>query len=97
MTTSTSDDDLTTLEEVIESVQTQMIGYDADSAEFAAMTEQLGMLYAMAPAPKQKTRMSPDAVLAAVTNISGILLVLNFEKLGVVTSKAFGLLTKTRL
>lgn len=37
---------------------------------------------------------SPDAILAASANIIGIITVLNYEKLGIVTSKAFSLITK---
>lgn len=40
------------------------------------------------------TKISKDALLAAGVNILGILLVLNFEKLGVITSKAFSMVRK---
>lgn len=37
---------------------------------------------------KKNNRISPDGILVAATNILGILLVLNFERLNVVTSRA---------
>lgn len=101
--TTTPFEPTTSLAEVIDSVQTQMVSYDANATEFAAMTEQLIKLYALLPKPpapapvEKKQRVSPEAVLSAATNLTGILLVLNYEKLGVITSKAFGLLVKSRL
>jgi hypothetical protein len=38
---------------------------------------------------------SPDAVVAAAGSVLGILLILNFEKAGVVTSKALSFVGKT--
>jgi len=46
---------------------------------------------------KTTAKITPDTVVVAVTNILGILLVLNFEKLDIVRSKAFGLLLKGRV
>lgn len=40
---------------------------------------------------------SYDALIAAATNILGILLILNFEKLGALTSKAVAFVAKIRL
>ena len=39
-------------------------------------------------------KISKEALLASATNLTGILLILNYEKLGVITSKAFSLLKK---
>lgn len=39
---------------------------------------------------------SPDAVVAAVGSVAGIVLILNYEKLGVVTSKAVGFVNKMK-
>lgn len=41
-------------------------------------------------------RPSTDAVLGAAVSVLGIVLVLHYEKLGVVTSKAFGFLGKMK-
>lgn len=37
---------------------------------------------------KKRIRVSPDILVGAATNILGILLVLNYEKLGVISSRA---------
>lgn len=42
-------------------------------------------------------QVSGDAILAASVNILGILLVLNYEKLDVITTRAFGMLSRTRV
>jgi hypothetical protein len=37
-----------------------------------------------------------EAIIAAVTNIFGIMLVLNYEKINIITSKSFGMIFKGR-
>jgi len=39
---------------------------------------------------------SPDAIIGAVASVAGIVLVLHYEKLGVVTSKALGFVGKMK-
>ncbi len=46
---------------------------------------------------KPSWTITPDAILFAATNLGGILLVLNYEKLDIIRSKAFGLLFKGRV
>ena len=45
---------------------------------------------------ERRGKISPDTVIMVAGNLAGILLILNFEKVGVVTSKAMGLLIKLR-
>ena len=42
-------------------------------------------------------KLSYDAILAAATNILGIGLILNFEKLNVLATKAVGFVAKTKI
>lgn len=42
-------------------------------------------------------KFTPDTVLIAATNILGIVLILNFEKLDIVRSKALGFILKGRV
>lgn len=46
---------------------------------------------------KTTPKITPDTVLVAATNILGILLILNFEKLDIVRSKAIGFILKGRV
>ena len=142
----------TSLEEVIDNHQTQMVGVDAYSSEYIQMMKDLSVLYKLqseerVSEQKQKEfdlkvkefqlkeeelefkrehernesyykakdynlkeaellikqadlerrgKISPDTVIMVAGNLAGILLILNFEKVGVVTSKAMGLLIKLR-
>lgn len=45
---------------------------------------------------KDENKLSADAVIAAVSSLLGILAVLNYERIHVVTSKAFGMIPKSR-
>lgn len=45
---------------------------------------------------ERRGKISPDTLIMIAGNLTGILLILNFEKVGVVTSKAMGLLIKLR-
>ena len=45
----------------------------------------------------RKWRFNPDTLLTVAANLFGIMLVLNFEKLDIVRSKAFGMILKGRL
>ena len=44
-----------------------------------------------------RAKVSPDVLLAVAANIGGILLILNYEKLGIITTKAMGLLAKNKI
>lgn len=89
--------DALTVEDVINNTLSQMDQYPADSEEFAAMAKNLEVL-TRAKSEKDRTHaISADTLLAAGVNISGILLILNYEKLDVVTSKAFSLLAKSKI
>ncbi len=46
---------------------------------------------------KTERAISTDVVITAVTNIVGILLVLNYEKLGIITSKAITFVAKGKM
>ena len=152
MVDNTVDAETTSLEEVIDNHQTQMVGVDAYSSEYIQMMKDLSVLYKLqseeqVSEQKQKEfdlkvkefqlkeeelefkrehernessykakdytlkeaeilmkqadlerrgKISPDTVIMVAGNLAGILLILNFEKVGVVTSKAMGLLIKLR-
>jgi predicted nucleic-acid-binding protein len=46
---------------------------------------------------KKKIKFSPDTLLAVAGNLVGIVAILGFEKANVVTSKALGFVTKTKI
>ena len=81
--------------QAIEKEQLELIskleGKEPDTAEYAKITEQLKVLNDL---KTKKSHFTKDGVLGAVTSLAGILLVLNYERIGAVTSKSFGLIRK---
>lgn len=84
------------LEQSIASAYNQLEAHDAGTEMYANILDKIERLEALRP-KKKELSVSGDALVAAITNILGIGLVLNYEKLGVVTSKAFGLLVKSKM
>lgn len=85
-----------TLDDVITSLLIQMDSHDAHSAEYAQMADQLTKLYEMKN-QKKFNRPSADTLAVVGGNLAGILLILNFERAGVITSKALGFVMKTKV
>lgn len=93
--TNRNSDKPATLQELIDLVQTQMLLEGADSDKFQEMSDQLEKLYAMKKS-NRSSRVSPDALVAVAGNLLGIGLILQHERLHVVTSKALGFVMKTK-
>ena len=81
------------LEKSIAAALEDLQGYPAKSAEHAAILEQLIKLIALRSTPK-KTAISKDKLLEVGGSLAGILLILNYERVGVVASKAIGFVKK---
>lgn len=94
--TNRNSDKPATLQELIDLVQTQMLTEGADSDKFREMNDELERLYAMKKANKS-SRVSPDALVAVAGNLLGIGLILQHERLHVVTSKALSFVTKAKV
>ena len=45
----------------------------------------------------EKQKVSPDAILGFIANIGGIVMVLQHEKLNVITSKAFNMVSRVKI
>lgn len=94
--TKQSSDKPASLQELIDLVQTQMLMEGADSEKFTEMADELERLYAMKKS-NNTSRVSPDALVAVAGNILGIGLILQHERLHVVTSKALSFVMKTKV
>jgi len=70
--------------------------YDPDSEEYGAAVHNLKEL-CEARSKKASRLVEVDTIVVCCTNILGIILILNYEQLSVVTSKALGILMKGRL
>lgn len=64
------------------------------SEEYNRVSDQVVKLRKLQSEVNSKKRVSPDAVAAALTNLTGIMLVLNYEKFNIITTKAFGMIVK---
>jgi len=85
----------TKLDEAIDLVLSEMQTISSDSDEYAKMIVQLERLYKLKEIDSPK-RVSPDTLAIVAGNLAGILLILNFERAGVVTSKALSFVMKLR-
>lgn len=82
----------THLEKVIDDVLSKLENLEPTSDEFAKIVDQLDKLYKMLP--KKEPSVKPEALIAVAGNLAGILAILNFERAGVITSKALGFVMK---
>jgi hypothetical protein len=79
-----------TFEKEVTRVLTEMEKMPVDSEAYGKAVNNLDVL-CKARSSKTNSWLSADLVIPALTNLIGIMLVLNYEKLGVVTSKAMAL------
>lgn len=83
------------LQQAIDRTLTRMNSIMVGSDEHAKMLIQLTQLYKL----KESTpsvRVSPDTLVIVFGNLVGIVLILQYEKLNVVASKAVGFVMKAR-
>ena len=87
----------TPFEPAITDVLAHLASETPGTEEYSTMVEQLSKLEAMKNTPSSD-RVSRDTLVttaaAATTNILGILLVLHYEQINVVSSKAFAMIRK---
>ena len=83
------------LDEAIDSIYSDLAGFTSETEEYGRMTDQLTKLYAIKN-ERNSRRVSPDTAVVVGANIAGILLILNHERLGIVTSKALGFVIRVR-
>lgn len=83
------------LEDAINEIYSEMKGFTADSEEYSRMADQLLKLHSMHTLDKSR-RISPDAIVTIVANIAGIALILHYERVHVLTSKALNFVIRAR-
>lgn len=84
----------TLLDKTIEDLHAQMDVMTGDSPEYGKMTDNLKKLYILRAETTRKV--SPDTLANIAANLTGIILILNYERAGVVASKALGFLKQLR-
>ncbi len=84
------------LDEAISDVFVELNGLNANTEEYAAAADQLIKLTKLKKELNPSWRPSPDALVGAAGSVLGIILILKFEKLGVITSKALSFVSKMK-
>jgi len=85
----------TSLEMEIERLFGILEELDPTSEDYERAANQLAKLYKLKEIDNNSNKpVSKDEALKALTNLTGILLILNYERLSVITTKAFGLIRK---
>lgn len=87
----------TAMQEEITRVIAELKNHDVSSEEYKKVADQLEQLYKIDNTRKGTDRVSPDALIAAITSLTGIVAILGFEHAGVITSKALGFVTKVKI
>lgn len=88
--------DPTPLDIAIQDVFNTLRGLDEAEEEYAQAVDQLVKLMKLKKEIEPSWQPSPDALLAAIANVAGILLILNHERFHVIATKAIGFVSKLR-
>lgn len=75
------------LQKTIDNLLNEMSSIQADSDEYAKMTDQLVKLYSLKEVDS-KRRVSPDTLAAVIANFLGIVWITRYERENVLTTKA---------
>lgn len=84
------------LQEAIDTLYRELAGYPAHGDEYDNITDQIVKLKKLQNELTHSWKPSPDAIVGAVGSLAGIVLILNYEKMGIVTSKALGFVGKMK-
>lgn len=83
------------IQQTIEAALKEAELHDPSSEDYTTIARNVETL-AKAKALGESKKLSKDAILGAVTSLAGIAAVLHYERLAVVSSKAFGLIMKVK-
>jgi len=82
------------LDEAIDELFADLKGREAHQKEYGVVSEQLQKLLKLKAELKAKTRVDANTVALIAANLIGILLILNHERVNVVSSKALSFIRK---
>jgi hypothetical protein len=85
----------TVLDAVIDDALAQLSGLSIDTDEYTRKVDQITKLYKLKEQEAPK-RVSPDTLAIVAGNLAGIMLMLHYERVHVITSKALGFVLKPR-
>jgi len=88
--------DTTALDKVIAELYSEIAGFEGFDEEYDKTSSQIVKLEKLRHELRAGDSISKETWATLGANLLGILLVLHYEKLGVITSKAFGMISKLR-
>jgi|tagenome__1003787_1003787.scaffolds.fasta_scaffold17975389_1 hypothetical protein len=83
------------LDKVIDEVLEEMLGRGSETEEYAQMVNQLVKLHALKQEEKPK-RLTPDTMAIVLGNLLGIIIIVKYERIDIITSKAMNFVLKLR-
>lgn len=89
-------DEIDLLQQTIDNLHSELAGHEAETEEYARIADQIVKLTNLQNQTTHSWKPSPDALVGAAGSVLGIILILHYEKLGVVTSKALGFIGKMK-
>jgi len=75
------------LQKQIDEALSDLSGHESHSDEYAKVVTQLKELYALKELETPE-RVDPNTLVTAAANIAGILVIINYERANIITSKA---------
>lgn len=81
------------LEDAITRIHAELTNVETGSDDYQRLLLQLERLHALKPEQAER-RVTPDAIVAVVGNIIGVLIIVGYEREHVLTSKAMNYLMK---
>lgn len=84
------------LDELIENHISEMAGHEVHSDEYTLAAANLKVLMDAKAAKPERKSVTPDTIATVAANLAGILLILNYERANVLTSKSLSLLLKPK-
>lgn len=85
----------TGIEKAIDLILEEMLTKSSTDEDYIKMTAQLEKLYKLKEMDSPK-KVSPDTLAVIAGNLAGILLILNYERAHVITTKALGFVMKAK-
>jgi len=92
----TKKDKRTKIEQAMDVCLEKMDTFDPSTKDYKDTIDSLSLLIEAKNA-KAKGEISKDTLVVVAGNLAGILLILNFERLGIITSKSLGFVIKGRV
>ena len=86
------------LDKLIDDLLDDLDARDHESEEYSKVADNLIKLQKLRDELKKSStwRPSPDAIVGAAASLGGILLILNYERAGVIATKALGFIAKAK-